>query len=147
MPPKCLIALKKFYFLVVLITGGYELGNIESEIYDPLTKTSCMLPNITYNRAGHTQDGLLLCGGGDGLSADDKTTLTCLTWSQGTWNVSHHLIFRRMNQVSWTPASGAGTYLMGGVFIEDVPSPRQKTEIVRPDGTVEQGFDLAARIK
>ena len=106
-----------------------------------------MLPNITDWRDGHTQDGLLLCGGGDSFMTDDKTTLTCLTWSQGEWNVSHHLIFRRTYHVSWSPGSGAGTYLMGGEFVEDVPSPRQKTEIVRPDGTVEQGFDLASRIK
>ena len=106
-----------------------------------------MLPNITDVRSGHTQDGLLLCGGGDAFMAEDKTLLTCLTWSQGTWNVSHHMIYRRMNHVSWTPASGAGTYLMGGVFVADVPPPSQKTEIVRPDGTVEHGFDLATRFR
>ena len=79
--------------------------------------------------------------------AEDKTLLTCLTWSQGTWNVSHHMIYRRIDHVSWTPASGAGTYLMGGVFITDVPNPDKKTEIVKPDGTAEQGFDLATTFK
>ena len=121
--------------------------NTKSEIYDPWTKTSCMLPNITDIRVGHTQDGLLLCGGGAGFLAVDNTLLTCLTWSQGTWNVSHHMIYRRKNHVSWTPASGAGTYLMGGVFITDVPNPDKKTEIVKPDGTAEQGFDLATTFK
>ena len=130
---------------MVLITGGYDLTS--SEIYDPTTQTSCLLPNFTTWRTGHSQDGPLLCGGGQVFSDDDNSLMTCTTWSQGTWNVSHHLTFRRQNHISWTPASGAGTYLMGGIKSQNYPDPLQKTEIVRPDGTVEQGFDLASQIR
>ena len=134
---------------VVLITGGNGQHDdlTSSEIYDPSTQTSCLLPNFTNWRTGHSQDGPLLCGGGQAFSDDDNTLMTCTTWSQGTWNVSHHLTFRRQNHISWTPTSGAGTYLMGGKKSQNYPDPIQKTEIVRPDGTVEQGFDLVSQIR
>ena len=110
------------------------MDQIGAEIYDPFTKTSCVLPNLPIGKFSHTQDGLLLCGG-----FEDKNT--CLTWNQGAWNVSHHLNSLRVGHSSWTPVSGTHTYLMGSnQLIQRDQS--HTTDIVGPDGVVEQGFDL-----
>ena len=54
----------------------------------------------------------------------------------GTWIQSHSLSTLRHYHSSWTPASGTGTYLIGGgdnVWTSD---------LVKPDGTVEESFPL-----
>ena len=134
-----------FFIPVVLITGGLgsrgdHLDQFGSEIYDPITKTSCVLPNLPKGRYSHTQDGLLICGGFDegGGVSEDTPLKTCLTWNHGIWNVSHHLSSRRSGHSSWTSATNNKTYLMGG----NQQDYRQSTEIVGPDGSVEEGFDL-----
>ena len=88
----------------------------------------------------HTQDGGLLCGGDDTFNSHDQKT-NCLMWwpVSGTWNQSHTLSEERWSHVSWTPDPRMGTYLMGG--FGNVASTRS-TELVKPDGDVEQGFNL-----
>ena len=111
-----------------------------SEIYDPFTKTSCVLPDLPNGRYSHTQDGLLICGGFDvnGGVSEDSPSKSCLMWNQGIWNISHHLSSRRSGHCSWTTAAGNKTFLMGG----NQQDHRQSTDIVGPDGAVEQGFEL-----
>ena len=123
---------------VVLITGGMATGDLLSEIYDPFTETSCSLPpNLPDERFSHTQDGLLLCGG-TSISKSGDQSQTCLTWNQGSWDVSHHLSSKRSAHISWTPATGNNTYLMGGYYLNN----EKTTDIVGPDGAQERGFDL-----
>merc|ERR1711971_202316 len=117
---------------VVLITGGANGGELKSaEIFNPVTKTSCSLPEIPVARWHHSQDGGLACGG-----RSDNTRKTCVKWSpaSGTWTQSHTLSQKRRDHVSWATASGV--YLIGGGS-----SPRT-SEKVKLDGSVEEGFSL-----
>ena len=117
-----------------MITGcfspapGPTSGNT-SEIYNPFTKTSCSLPELTEDRYRfwHTQDGDLSCGG---------TRQDCIKWSpaSGTWTKSHTLRERRQSHVSWVTASGV--YLIGGYY------SLRSSEKVKVDGSVEDGFGL-----
>ena len=129
-------SLDNFYcklFSGVLITGSV-VGNMKSvEIYNPLTKTSCSLPQLPVSsRYQHTQDGELACGGGGSRSAQTS----CVKWSpvSGTWTKSHTLRQTRYGHVSWATASGV--YLIGGHY------SRRTSEKVKEDGSVEEGFSL-----
>ena len=123
----------------VLITGGINSGALRSaEVFLPATGHSCRLPDLPDDRYDHTQDGALTCGGGSYNHQDQLTT--CLKWSpdSGTWTQSHTLTDYRAEHVSWTPDPSLGTYLIGGG--DGGIDPR--SELVKPDGSVEQGFSL-----
>ena len=93
----------------VLITGGYEEQS--AEIYQPHRDRSCVLPDLPKERYGHTQDGSLLCGG---ETAPDRS---CRRWNSktGSWDmVPESLTEKRDFHISWTPADGSVTYLLGG---------------------------------
>ena len=117
---------------MVLITGGSSSGRT-TEIYNPLTKTSCSLPQLPEARNHHTQDGDLACGG-----TGSSSQTTCVTWSpaSGTWTHSHTLRKGEYGRVSW--ATDSGVYLIGG-------SAGAKTQKVKLDGSVEEGFVLKYR--
>ena len=124
------------FVLAVLITAGYNGRGPPSrsaEIYNPLTKTSCSLPQLPVSRQQHTQDGDLACDGGGSSGA---TYTTCVKWSpvSGTWTKSHTLRQRRTGHVSWATASGV--YLIGGTF------SMRTSEKLKVDGSVEFGFGL-----
>ena len=124
------------FFHAVLITGGYILNNgaryRSAEIYNPITRTSCSLPQLPEGRRGHSQDGGLLCGGGNTAALQNS----CVKWSpaSGTWTQSHTLRQRRDAYVSWATASWM--YLIGG------DQSRRTTEKVKMDGSVEEDFSL-----
>jgi len=67
-----------------------------------------------------------------------ETHTTCVKWSSdsGNWSQSHTLRQKRYGHVSW--ATAAGVYLMGG----SGSSSRKTTELVKADGSVEDGFSL-----
>ena len=121
-----------FFDLGVLITGGWNRKSVE--IYLPDSYTRCSLPNLPAARYTHTQDGELACGGG--CSRCSSVTGTCVKWSSesGSWTKSHTLRQRRYLHVSW--ATVDGVYLMGGMY------SKKTTELVKEDGTVEDGFSL-----
>ena len=124
-----------FLFIpVVLIKGGNGSAKRIAEIYNPITKTSCSLPNLPEWRHRHTQDGNLLCGGG----GSSTTINTCVKWSpgSGTWDQSHTLRGKRADHLSWPTASGV--YLIGSVYYDS----SKTSEKVKSDGTVEDGFSL-----
>ena len=125
----------------VLITGGINSNTLRSaEVFLPATGHSCRLPDLPDNRWGHTQDGGLTCGGFDyGSPADQR--ISCLKWSpdSGTWTLSHNLTEERDNHVSWTPDPSLGTYLIGKFSSYN---NMRTSELVKPDGSVEQGFSL-----
>ena len=120
-------------FLAVLITGGYGRGDWVSsaEIYLPSGKTSCSLPELTEERAWHTQDGPWACGG--------RGIDTCEKWSEGSWTRSQgRLSVYRGDHVSW--ASVSGVYLMGTYY--KYKNGKETTELVKEDGEVKEGFPL-----
>ena len=71
-----------------MITGGYNGGSLKSaEIFNPVTKTSCSLPQLPEARTHHSEDGGIACGG-----VEEASVKTCVKWSpaSGTWT-SHTL--------------------------------------------------------
>ena len=130
----------------VLITGGARYQDSvwamhSTELYLPSSNTSCLLPSLPDARTGHTSspDGLL-CGG-------PEQYWGCVKWQYmpmlDTWtwqNMDLTLDFDRQDHVAWTPASGIGTYLMGGCG-------SRTTTLIKPDGTQEHGFALKYRVE
>ena len=117
----------------VLITVGYNVKNLQSvEIYNPVTSSICSLPQLPEDRGAHTQDGNLACGG---WGPADRLN-NCVKWSSesGTWTQSHTLLQSRTGHVSW--ATEDGVYLMGGEI------GKKTTELLKEDGSVEDGFSL-----
>ena len=124
----------KFLILVVLISGGYWSSSTATvEIYNPATNTGYSLPQSFEARYWHTQDGGLVCGGG---AAAGHSPFSCDKWNSdsGTWTQSHTLRHVRQAHVSWETENGV--YLMGGWH------SKNSTELVKKDGTVEDGFSL-----
>ena len=111
-----------------MITGGGYLYDTEksAEIYHPDRDSPCVLPKLPDPRSDHTQDGELMCGG-------YNTRRSCRRWNPdtGAWdevtNVSNSLTHERAEHVSWTPADGSGTYLMGGRFQLGITSGHQRS--------------------
>ena len=81
-------------------------------------------------------DNHILCGGGN---IGD----TCLQWNpdNGTWEELLTLDVRRYDHVSWTPANGIGTYLMGG------NGGIKTTTLIASDGSQVPGFALEYNTK
>ena len=115
--------------LAVLITGGANQDT--AELFLPSDRTSCTLPSLPQYRYRHTLDNHILCGGYD-------TSDTCLQWSPdtGTWEELPTLDAERVGHVSWTPATGTGTYLIGGSI------GGMTTTLFRSEGGQETGFPL-----
>ena len=81
-----------------------------AEIYHPDRDSACVLPDLPDELVGHTQDGSLMCGGWN-------TRRSCRRWNPetGAWDlVTESLTGERAGHISWTPADGSVTYLMGG---------------------------------
>ena len=120
----------------VLITGGWA-GLISAEIYHPDRDSACVLPDLPDVRFGHTQDGSLLCGGSY-LAGDPRS---CRRWNPdtGSWDlVTESLTVERVYHISWTPADGSVTFLMGGdEGFEDYTS-----EVIGSDNNVSTSFPL-----
>ena len=117
-----------------LITGGWAgLRKLWSvEMFLPSANKSCTLPGLPEERFSHTQDGTWACGG-DGYGD------SCSQWSNGSWTRSYNLgrerrDLGRAGHVSWATASGV--YLMGGQY------SKETSELVKEDGSVEEGFKL-----
>ena len=124
--------------LAVLMTGGYwgqrdrDLPK-SAEIYHPDSGSACILPDLPDNREGHTQNGLLLCGG-------VFTDKSCRKWNtiMGSWDlVTESLTWFRQHHTSWTPVNGSVTYLMGGS-----PSAYQSEAVELDNGQVNESFPL-----
>ena len=120
----------------ILITGGKRGTYLKSaEIYLPSNNTSCSLPELPEKRASHTQDGPWACVGWT-----RSIITTCDKWSKGSWtHQSLSLREQRTRHVSWATASGL--HLMGGYY------SGKTSELVKEDGSVEEGFDLKYQTK
>ena len=72
---------------------------------------------------GHTQSGLVVCGG-----------TSCLTFSDGGWSKTHSLLHRRVYHSGWS--SSEGLLLMGGATVA------ARTEIIKDGNHSEESFPL-----
>lgn len=127
----------------VLITGGGSWPEgpndaaSSAEIYHPDRDSACVLPDLPDVRFGHTQDGSLLCGGWP-ASRSWSISRSCQRWNpeMGNWeNVTESLRAERAGHISWTPADGSVTYLMGG---KDYIT----SEVIDSDNNVRVSFRL-----
>ena len=133
----CQFSYQFLIYLVVLISGGIGINGIlqSVEIYNPASNTSCSLPSLPEARYDHTQDGELACGGWGGYPTN--ATTTCVKWNSdsGTWTHSHTLRQSKASHMSW--ATEDGVYLLGGGAYQ-----KNTSELVKVDGSVEDGFSL-----
>ena len=116
-----------------------------AEIYLPSTKTFCSLPDLPEWRVIHTQDGPWACGGLGNPQRrfpEADTSTSCAKWNEGSW-ISEYSKWDgyrlRIGHVSW--ATSSGLYLMGGM------GNMETSELVKEDGSVEEGFKLQYRTK
>ena len=129
--------LLNIYILVVLITGGI-IGEDTAELFLPSDGTSCTLPLLPQVRRDHTVDNHIVCGG-----IIQGTDDSCIQWSTdtGTWEELLTLDVGRYAHVSWTPASGTGTYLIGGGKGLGIDT-EMTTTLITHEGGQETGFPL-----
>ena len=118
--------------LVILVSGDfYSDSDISVEVLYANGTSYCTLPDLPANRYQHSQDGFLICGGGD-----PDTLNNCLTLVNGTWTQSHSLLHARQDHTSWVLGDGR-VMLMGGDF------SLTTTEIITPGtSTTTEGFTL-----
>ena len=111
-------------------------------MYFPDTNTGCSLPDLPRNRIAHTQIGKLACGGGTNGRGYAEYTKNCVEWNSGTgeWKESHTMTGgKRDNHAAWETKNGV--YLIGGAG-----DSGKTSELVKPDGTVTEGFPLKTSI-
>ena len=120
----------------LFMTTGWLDGELSSvEVYVPSINTSCSLPSLSVGTFGHSQDGLLQCGG-------SGNNLQCHTFqsASGEWVKTHNLSEVREYHSSWQREDGT-IVLMGG---DDSPTT---TEIVSDSSAVSTpGFSLKYNI-
>ena len=116
----------------VLITGSWDGAAQSAEIYHPDRKSACIIPDLPDRRAYHTQDSTLVCGG-------FWTRRSCRRWNAdtGAWDlVTESLTEKRWDHISWTPADGSVTYLMGGYSCDNT------SDVIDNDGSVSTSFPM-----
>ena len=94
------------------------------------------MQSLLESRSGHSQNGLVLCGGGN----ISYSISTCLTFENGSWIESYNLIEPRYLHSSWT--SPVGVMLLGGKFFQgnfDLPAT---SELLIEDGQSVPNFDM-----
>ena len=110
-----------------MISGGYPSYR-KVELYNPITKTSCSLPDLPKYRRGHTSVGGIICGG-------YRTATSCIDISSGRWSGTKYEATRvRYHHLVWNINPGESFMLLGGWYAT--------TDIVHYNGKVEPGFNL-----
>ena len=119
----------------LIVTGGDSNSDtLDVEFIDVNSNRSCYLPPLPDYRWGHSQDGLLTCGGGSSYNN------TCLEFSDGQWSMTHHLTYSRRFHGSWKTSEGL--MLVGSYTGHDQDNT---TEILTDDGCSEEVFSIQHR--
>ena len=118
-------------YIGIIVSGGLSSLSVELLLGDG---SSCWLPSLPARRSGHTQSGLVICGGGsEYLPGSEAATLTsCATLEAGVWTTSHSLQQQRWGHLGWE--TEGGVLLLGG---EDTGA-RRTTELLTSSSTTEQ---------
>ena len=136
-----------------MVTGGrgnYRKGKAQATV-DLLSIDGtklCSLPNLLSGRNHHSQNGLLVCGGGGRWTPGSvlpEVAASCDTFSDGKWKRTHTLGHMRQNTPSW--ASPQGVLLMGGDDGEGSKKSKKTTELLTDDGATKPSFNLANKRK
>ena len=117
--------------VAILVTGGNAGTSAEVLLEDGTPW--CSLPGLPEDRHGHTQSGLVTCGGLYTLSS-------CVTFTDGGWSWSHNLTHERYEHSSWT-SPVHGTILIGGDVLG------YTTEMLTDTGVAQQSFPLKYRTR
>ena len=127
-------------YSAIIITGGRtESGTSDGvQLLHQNGTLICNLPSLPESRYGHTQNGLLACGGGNVT----YSTSTCFTFQNGFWIESYNLTEPRNLHSSWR--SPGGIMLLGGKWNLDYTDPPITSEILTKDGATKD-FDLKYR--
>ena len=109
-----------FKFSVILITGGGPPDKVGKsvELLHPNGTHMCELEALPDRRVGHTQSGLIACGG-EGLAS-----FSCVIFANGAWQRHSSLKQSFAYHTVWY--NGTATLLIGG-------EGRQKMELVSTD--------------
>ena len=118
----------KTLFSAIIITGGNPSRN-KVEVLHSNGSYWCSLADFPQPRSGHTQVGLLSCGG---YENDIRTS--CLSFTDGQWKISHYLQSERFEHSSWL--SPQGVILLGGT------GSKTTTEILPNEGGATPSFAL-----
>ena len=124
----------------IILTGGKTLYGSKYETLVQLLNENgtfiCNLPKLPESRFGHTQNGLVLCGGGN----YSYSIATCLRFENGSWIESYNLNAPRYLQSSWT--SPLGVMLLGGKFIDENFNSSATSELLNEDEQSVPSFDM-----
>ena len=132
-----------------MIVSGGEGGKDSVELLNTDGTWNCPLPPMPTKRKGHSQSGLVACGGGSQFHSFDRdkisnsTTTSCMTLSND-WKESHNLTYERIHHSSW--ASPRGFILLGGEGWKGL-SAMKTSEILTEDGDTTPGFKLGYNSK
>ena len=119
-------------FLAIIVTGSYKSNKRSVEVLRDDGSSLCYLPDLPYDYEGHTQSGLVTCGGTDSA----YTRIFCYTFSSGAWTQSHSLLNSRWYHSAWS--SPLGTVVMGGEYSTSATT----TELLTDDGQSRELFSL-----
>ena len=118
----------------ILVVGGYPTNSHKS--VEALTKDGtpvCTLPNLPDDRAYHTLDDHIMCGGYYSQSS-------CLYYVAGKWmQYRNELKINRTNHVSWRRPDGE-VVLIGGNG-DNSKNSKKTSEVVSSSGH-QKGFNL-----
>ena len=111
--------------LAIIVTGDWGNAKQSVEVLKADGTSWCTLPDLPERRQGHTQSGLIACGG-------FKTLENCVRFSNGHWNISHENLFYQIDHCAWS-SSKHGTRILGGSY---------NAELLADDGTTPDSFPL-----
>ena len=101
--------------MLVLVTGGWGEGGVldSVELLNMDGTWNCPMPAMPEPRQGHTQTGLVTCGGRDSVSGKIGKK-SCITFINGSinWEKTHTLATGRYLHSAW--GSPKGIVLIGG---------------------------------
>ena len=119
----------------ILVTGGLPgEANLTCEVLRGDGSHWCSLPDLGQARHGHTQTGLVACGGEGAL-------FSCSTFAQSAWHTSHSLPRPRTHHSAWSPAPAPApgpVLLLGG----ETSASGLSTALLPQWGEAEQHFPL-----
>ena len=133
--------------LAIIITGGKTGFTDEKgvdtdrvQLLDTNGTLICNLPNLPDKRFGHTQNGLVACGGGN----YSYILSNCLTFQNGSWTETYNLAEPRFLHSSWS--SPDGIMLFGGMMdaTNENYDPPVTSEILMEEGG-KQSFSMKYR--
>ena len=116
-----------------MVTGGggaTESVQTSVELLSSNGTRLCSLPNLPEKREGHSQTGVLACGGGQ----SDADRRSCFNFADGRWKKSHTLGTSRIGHTAW--ASPQGVLMMGSSYSD------QTTELLNDNGGAAPSFTL-----